>query len=357
MRAAVLHGPDEIEVADVDHPQIADDEILVRVGANTLCGTDLRILRGEKTSGIDPPTILGHEFAGNVAEVGRDVHGFDVGALVAMAPGVACLRCFFCRHGRENLCPNQKMMGYQYPGGLSEYVRVPATALEAGNVLVAEQERPPEHLALAEPLSCCVNGQERSRVGLDQTVLLLGAGPIGLMHLQLALLAGARSVIVSEPAPKRRKLVGDMGASVVVDPTDGDLDEAVADATGGLGPDVTIVCIGLPELMPDALRLTRPGGRVNVFAGLAGEGWSRVQANLIHYNELEITGTSACRREHYATAFRLIETGRVDVQPLVTHRFALESIEEAMRASAEPEGIKVAVLPADGTGKPEQRAD
>ena len=343
MIAAVFHGPGEMEVKEVDRPEIGLDEVLVRVGANTVCGTDVRVLKGEKTRGIRRPSILGHEIAGRVAEVGRDVKGYEVGAPVAMAPMIPCRRCFYCLHDLENVCPNKRGMGYDLDGGLGEYVRVPSAG--TGNLFVAEEDLPPEHLALAEPLSCCVNGQNRSRVGLDDTVLIMGAGPIGLFHLQLALISGARTVVVSEPSEPRRRFAKDLGADVAVDPTTEDLALAVEGATGGLGVDVVIVCIGKPQLVNEALRLARKGGRINVFAGLPAEGWAEVEANLIHYNELEVTGTSDSRRSDYGTALRLIESGRVDAARMVTHRFPLSSVKEALDTAAGGGGIKVAVLP------------
>ena len=343
MIAAVFHGPGQMEVTEVDRPRIGPDEVLVRVGANTVCGTDVRVLNGEKTKGIRRPSILGHEISGRVAEVGRDVAGYEVGAPVAMAPMIPCRRCFYCLHDLENVCPNKRGMGYDLDGGLGEYVRIPSA--ETGNLFVAQTDLPPEYLALAEPLSCCVNGQNRSRVGLDDAVLVMGAGPIGLFHLQLALLAGARTVIVSEPSEARRRFAEDLGAHVTVDPTSGNLAPAVGEATGGLGVDVAIICIGRPELVNEALRLARKGGRVNVFAGLAAEGWAEVEANLIHYNELEVTGTSDSRRSDYGVALRLIESGRVDAARMITHRFPLASVTEALDTAAGGAGVKVAVLP------------
>jgi L-iditol 2-dehydrogenase len=245
----------------------------------------------------------------------------------------------------ENVCANWKAMGYEIDGGLSQYVRVPADAVEAGCLFVASEAVPPEQLALAEPLSCCVRGQRRSRVNLDNTVLVMGAGPIGLFHLQLALLAGARTVIVSEPSDSRRNFAKDLGAHVAVDPTGVDLSEVVAEKTDGLGVDTVIICIGLPQLVNEAFELARKGGRINVFAGLANEGWAEVAANLIHYDELEVTGTTGSRRSDYEVALRLIESGRVKVDGMVTHRFPLRDTVEALNTAASGEGIKVAVMP------------
>ncbi|MGH3087216.1 MAG: zinc-dependent dehydrogenase [Rubrobacteraceae bacterium] len=345
MLAAVFHGPGELDVTEVPTPEAGPGEVLVKVGANTVCGTDVRILRGEKTRGIARDFILGHELAGHVAEVGRGVEGYEVGSPVVMAPAIPCLRCHYCKRGMENVCVNKKIVGNVLDGGLAEYVRVPAEAVGAGNLFVAEKDLPSECLALAEPLACCVNGLENYRVDLDDTVLILGAGPIGLFHLQLALLSGAGTVIVSNPSEDRRDFARDLGAHVVVDPTTEDLAEVVAGHTDGLGVDVAVICIGIPQLVNDAMRMTRKGGRVNVFAGLAGEGWSEVEANLIHYNELVVTGASDSRRRDYDTALRLIESGRVAADKMVTHRFPLSEAVEAIDKSASGEGIKVAVMP------------
>ncbi len=345
MLAAVFRGPGELKVAEVETPEISPDEVLVKVGANTVCGTDVRILRGEKTGGIDLNVVLGHEMAGHVAEVGRNVEGYEVGAPVAMAPVIPCRRCFFCQHDMENMCPNARVVGYVVDGGLGEYMRVPALALETGNLFVAQEDLPSEQLALAEPLSCVINGHKNVRVAVDDTVLILGSGPIGLLHLQISLLSGARTVIVSDPSSSRRTVAEDLGASVTVDPTSGDLAEVVAEHTDGLGVDAAIICIGVPALVNEAFRMTRKGGRVNVFAGFADAGWSEVEANLIHYNELVVTGASNSRRADYEKALRLIESGRVRVEPMVTHRFPLEQAVEAIDKSAGGDGIKVAVMP------------
>lgn len=344
MLAAVFQRPGQMEVTEVDTPDIGPDEVLVKVGANTICGTDVRIFRGEKTKGIPLPTILGHEMAGYVHEVGQHVRGYEVGAAVAMAPVIACNHCFYCQNDMENICPNQKTVGYDVKGGLSEYVRIPAEAVAAGNLFVAQKELPSEYLALAEPLACCVNGHRRSRVQLNSTVLIIGSGPIGLFHLQLSLLAGARTVIVSDPSAPRRTVASTFGAHITVDPTTEDLASVVSEVTGGLGVDVVIICIGIPTLVNDALNIARQGGRVNIFAGLAAEGWAEIESNLIHYKELEVTGTANSRRADYQTALQLIESGRIKVEAMVTDRFPLRSACAALDKAASGEGIKVAVM-------------
>lgn len=345
MIAAVFDGPGKLSVREVANPEIGPEEILVKVEANTLCGTDLRILRGEKTTGINPPSILGHEVGGRVAEVGRNVRGFEIGVPVGIAPIIPCLRCFYCKRGMENACENGRGIGYEIAGGLSEYMKIPADVIMAGCLFAARQELPPEHLALAEPLSCCVYGQRRSPIELGDTVLILGAGPIGLFHLQLALLAGARTVIVSQRSESRRRMASEFGAHIVVDPTSEDLSEVVAEHTEGRGADAVIVCIGASQLVNDSLRLARKGGKVNVFAGLSGEGWAEVEANLIHYNELQVTGQTGARRSDYEAALKLIESGHIETDKMITHRFGLRNTAEAIAQAYCNEGIKVAVIP------------
>ncbi len=345
MLAAVFQHPGQMDMMQVDTPEIGPDEVLVKVGANTICGTDVRIFRGEKTKGVPLPAILGHEVAGHVHMVGRNVRGFVVGAPVAMAPVIACHHCFYCQNGMENICPNQKIVGYDVKGGLSEYISIPADAVAAGNLFVAQKDLPSEYLALAEPLACCVNGHHRSRIHLNSTVLIMGAGPIGLFHLQLALLAGARTVIVSEPSAPRRAVASTFGAHITVDPSSEDLSVAVSECTDGLGVDTVIICIGVPRLVNDALTMARQGGRINIFAGLAAKGWAEVEANLIHYKELEVTGSANSRRADYQTALQLIESGRIKVEAMVTDRFPLRSAHAALDKAASGEGIKIAVMP------------
>jgi L-iditol 2-dehydrogenase len=345
MLGAVLLAADQLRLTQVPDPSPGPGEVLVRVGANTICGTDLRILRGEKTAGVELPVILGHESAGRVAAVGPGVSGYQVGAPVAVAPVIPCRRCWECRHDLENLCPNARILGYAVDGGLAEYLLVPAEAVAAGCLFLAGRDLPSEQLALAEPLACVVNGQRWSPVEVDDVVLVMGAGPIGLFHLQLASLAGARAVIVSEPSAARRAQAERLGATVALDPATQDLAEVVRELSQGVGVDASVVCVGVPELVNQAVELSRSGGRVNVFAGLAGAGWAKVAASRIHYRQVRLTGSANSRRSDYATALRLIESGRVETASMVTHRFPLSAVHEAVGAVGTGEAIKVAVLP------------
>jgi L-iditol 2-dehydrogenase len=345
MLAAVMSGPDDLQATEIPTPAPGPGEVLVAVGANTLCGTDLRILRGEKTAGVELPVVLGHETAGHVATVGAGAGGYAVGAPVVVVPIIPCRRCWECRHDLDNLCRNPRTLGYAVHGGMADYVLLPADAVAANCLLVAHEDLPPERLALTEPLSACVAGQTWCPVEPDDVVVVMGAGPIGLFHLQLARLAGARAVIVSEPSAGRRAHAERLGAAVTVDPAADDLAAVVDTVSEGVGADATIICIGVPGLVNQALRLSRKGGRVNVFAGFRGTGLSEIEANLIHYKQVLLTGSASSRRKDFEIAIRLIESGRIETASMVTHRFGLGEVVDALKVVGHGDALKVAVMP------------
>jgi L-iditol 2-dehydrogenase len=346
MKGFVYRGPGvPAELTDVPTPEAGPGEVLVRIGANTVCGTDLRILRGEKSKGVNLGVVMGHEWAGHVEQVGDGVTGFEKGDLVSMPPSVSCGVCGACRRGHEHLCEDVHLVGYDIDGGLAEYMLIPGTAIARGQLLTASAHLEPAQLALAEPISCCLSGMDNYRVDVGDVVVIVGAGPIGLIHLQLATIAGARAVVVSDPSATRRASAEQLGATVTSDPTSDDLRTIVQGLTDGEGADVAVLCIGRPELVNDSLNLVRKRGRVSIFAGLAGEGWANIAANLIHYRELTVVGASNSSRQAFVRAVRLIESGAIDTKALITHTFALSRASEAIEFVASGEGIKVAVVP------------
>ncbi|HLS13843.1 MAG TPA: zinc-dependent dehydrogenase [Beutenbergiaceae bacterium] len=344
MKAVVFDGPGQVELREVPDPAPGPGEVVLAVGANTICGTDVRIIRGEKTTGIDPGVVLGHEVAGHISAVGVGVEDFAVGDLVGLTPILSCGNCFYCNRDTEQLCPDVQIVGNAVDGGLADFMKVPARAVARGNLVRTEADLDPAHLALAEPISCCLSGLRNYGVAPGETVVILGAGPIGLIHTQLARLRGAGQVIVSDPNPDRRRVATDLGADLVFD-GGANLAEQVADLTGGRGADAAIVCIGRPELFGQALSLTRKAGRVNLFAGFPKGGSATVDPNLVHYGEITVTGASNARRSDYADAVALIASGRIDTGALVTHRFDLSDAMTAIETVASGSGIKVAVQP------------
>ena len=345
MRAFTFQGPGKAELTELPDPEPGPGEVVIKVESVTVCGTDLRILRGEKSKGIRTGLILGHEIAGTIAKLGDGVEGYEVGQLCGVSPTFACGVCRYCQNGLANLCGNAGVVGNNFDGALADFMLIPERGVRSRRLVPAPDGLPPEQLSLAEPLSCCLNGLDQYRVDIGDVVLILGAGPIGLFHLQLARIAGARTVIVSDPSPSRREMAGELGAGATVDPTTEDLAAVVADATGGFGADVAVICIGRPQLVNNALHLVRKRGRVSIFAGLPGKGEAEIEGNLIHYKELTVVGASNSGLADYERAVALLASGRIDAGRMVTHRYPLDRTAEAIEFVASGDGIKIAVLP------------
>ena len=343
MKAAVLRAPKVLEVGDIATPEAQPGELILAIRASTVCGTDLRILTGKKTKGVRFPSIIGHEFAGVVVQTGAGVQGFATGDRVCMDPVIPCRACSYCKAGLENVCQNRQAMGYEFDGGFAEYVRVPAIALASGNVFKMPDGMSFEAAALSEPLACCINGQKNAQVGLGDTVVILGAGPIGLMHAALARAAGARQIIISEPNAARRQAALERGVHHACDPTQDNLVDYVKQRTDGLGADVVILAIGVPALANEALNVVRKGGRVNLFAGFSQGDMSSMDVNLIHYNEITVTGASALTRQGYELAMHMLSSGQIDATSLITHRFEVADSLAAFEAAASGHALKVAI--------------
>jgi len=345
MKAAVFAGPGRLELRDIDKPTAGEGELVLKVGANTVCGTDGRILRGEKSAGIDIGVVLGHEIAGYVEDIGSGVDGFEIGDLVGVLPTVPCLECFYCVRAAEHLCTDSEIFGYRINGGLAEYVLIPKSAMARGGVFKAAQHLTPAEVALAEPLGCVLNGADQYRTEVGDTVLIQGAGPIGLLHTQLNKLLGAGQIIVSDPSDDRRRVAESMGATHTINPLEDDLSAYVRNLTEGRGADVVIVCIGRSELISQGLLSARKGGRVNLFAGFSKDALAELDPNLIHYGELVVTGASNAGRASHEKALQLIGAGLIDVASLHTHTFSLDDVVDGIEFAQSGEGIKVAIVP------------
>lgn len=330
MRAVVLEGANRFHaVSDYPKPEIGEGEMLMKMERAAICGTDIRILEGKKTKGVRYPSVIGHEVSGTIVEIGKDVEGFQIGDRVAVANVIPCGCCDMCRRGMENVCMNRKAIGYEFDGGFAEYVRLPEIAVKSGNIV-----KLPEHVSFAEgaviePLSCCLRGQRNVGLKFNDNVLIIGAGPIGLMHVLLAKAAGARRVIVSELNEYRRGKALECGADLVVDSGKEDLEEIVKRETNGLGMDVVIMAIGIPALVNPALKLVRKGGAVSLFAGFAKGVMADLDPNLIHYNEIRMTGSSAYKRQDYLDAAEMVINGYLDLKPIVTHTYKIEEFQAA----------------------------
>ncbi len=334
MKAAVFLGAGNIEVQDLPEPVPEPGEVVIRVGYCGICGSDLEAYA---TGMYETGLIIGHEFAGTIVQVGPGVSGWQVGDRVVVGDAVPCGECLSCREGRLDACESLTMIGVTHDGGMAECVKFVASGLHRLPAEVTLRQG-----ALAEPLSVALHGVRQSRLKPGDTALVMGAGPIGLLTLQCALLAGARRVVVTEVDPTRAALAGRLGAAAVLDPRRDNVGVALSRLTGGRGPDLVYICTGAPGPYRDAVSLVRKGGQLFVL-GLCVE---PVEADFmsVAMGELSIEGSFAGRAE-MAAAVEFIAQRRVDVEALISHEISLDDVvEQGFRHLAVPGSGAVKIL-------------
>lgn len=335
MKAVVFHEPNRFTVEDVPTPEPNEREALVKVHACGLCGTDIHILRGEFH--VKFPVIPGHEFSGEVVEVGAEVANVGVGDMVTVDPNIVDQTCYFCRRGQIHLCENLTATGVNYNGGFAEYCVVPA--VQAYKVPAGVRL---DEAAMAEPLACCIHGLDQANIVPGQSVVVLGAGSVGLMLIQLARLDGANQILVSEPDARKRNMAAWFGAEVL-DPTTDDIAAEVAARTE-VGADVVIECAGRVETAELAIKLARRGGTVLQFGVVSPEKTAAISPYDIYYKELTVRGSFVNPYTH-SRAVELLASRQVDVMPLVTHRFSLDNIADALETAQGQDAIKILIAP------------
>jgi L-iditol 2-dehydrogenase len=344
MRALVYHGPDDLRVEERPMVEPGPGQALLRVAACGICGTDLRIASGAHRAYPEGTVrVPGHEIAGTVAAVGHGV-GLDEGATAFVAPNVGCGRCPACLAGRVNLCRTPRALGITDDGGFAEFVLLDRDFVSQGNVLVVDGELDMAALALVEPFACALRGSNACGIAEGDLVVIAGAGPVGLMHLQLARLRGPAAILVSEPSAARRAEAERFGADAAVDPAE--LSELVAERSDGVGANVVIIAAPAAAAQQQALELAAPAARINFFGGLPRDR-SRVEldTNLVHYRELVVTGTTANTTEDCRQALELVLSAQVDTGALVGSRQPLAAAGEAFDAARSGELMKVVIEP------------
>lgn len=343
MRAAVYLGPGKIEVRDVERPRPERNEVLIKVAACAVCGTDVRIFyHGQKN--VVPPHITGHEIAGRIEALGDGVAGFTKGEKVTVVTSIGCQKCTFCRKKLYNLCDTPRYLGYFYPGGFAEYMIVPADAVAGNNILKVPDPIGFAEISLIEPLSCAINGQDYLKIEKGDTVVVIGAGPIGCMHAELARTQGAARVILFDVSETRLSLAGRFTGITKINSAKEDPVQKVMELTGQVGADVVIVACSVNSAQEQAVRMAAKRGRISFFAGLPKDDpYIRLDSNIIHYKEVSIFGAFASHRMQYEKALELIAAEKIDARKFVTHTFPLEKIEEAFATAKRGEGLKVVV--------------
>jgi len=345
MQAAVYQGPGRIELCERPHPEPRPDNLIADVTCCAICGSDLKLaIRGNPR--FTPGRIIGHEMVGTLSHVGSQIEDFAPGDRVTLATTIGCGKCAYCRMKLSNLCKNAARIGSDSDGAFAPEVAIPGIAAFQGNVVEVPSHVPSEQAALSEPLSCAINAQEISGVRSGHRVVIIGGGPLGALHAQLALAAGAQKVMVIQRSEPRLSMLRKMADIMVIDGANEKVEARVRTETDGLGADVVIISGPTLEAHRQALDLTRKGGTVSLFASLPpDEALVGFNSRNIHYGERRIVGSSDSRPEHVRKAVELLAEGKLDVDPVITHTLPLHEIHRGLDLMKEKTSLKVLLKP------------
>tara|TARA_B100001540_G_scaffold317591_1_gene351456 strand:- start:3342 stop:4379 length:1038 start_codon:yes stop_codon:yes gene_type:complete len=320
MQAAVLHAENDLRYEEVDRPDPGPGQVLLKVRTCGICGTDSHIVKGRFPT-PNKPVILGHEFAGEVAAVGSGVNHIKEGDRATADINTACGHCEYCRNNQKLFCPEILQIGVHTHGGLADYVIAPA-----GNIYILPKNMPFNHAAYIEPLACAIHGQKRIQVDVGETVLILGAGPMGLTHTALSKRRGAGQVLVSEPNKKRREIAHKLGSDKEFDPTDSGTIDLIMEATNGRGADVVIEAVGSTTTYKQAFDLVRRGGKILAYGAAGTDDVVEVKPFEIYAKELTIVGSYAGSYETWPAAMALIASGGFDPSLIIDTETELSDI-------------------------------
>jgi L-iditol 2-dehydrogenase len=352
VKVARFYAPGDLRLEDVPEPTPGPAEVKLRVRACSTCGTDVKIFRSGHQN-LDPPRVIGHEIAGEIVTIGSavgpagDGRPWAVGDRVQVIAAIPDGRCPDCRRGWMTICPNQTSIGYQYDGGFAEVLIVPEAVLRVDGLNRIPDGVGFDEASVAEPFACAINAQELVGVGAGNDVVVIGAGPIGCLHVRLARARGAARVFLVELTRQRLELSAALvqpDAAIVgseVDPV-----AAVLELTGGRGVDVAITAAASGKAQEDALRMLARRGRLSFFGGLPKDHPTiTLDSNLVHYRELTIVGANGSSPDHNKRALGMIGSGEVPVRDLITHRLPLDRVLDAIDIVSRGEGIKVTIEP------------
>lgn len=340
MNCSVFCGKEKIETQVREIPKINENEILVKVMAAGICGTDVHIYNGEKGSAeVIPPVVLGHEFAGKVVKVGEKVTRFKEDDKVTIDPNIYCGKCVPCSNGKKQLCENLRAIGVNQDGGFEQYCAVPQE-----QAFLLDPDVDYEEGAMTEPVACCLHGMENIEIKAGSTVCVIGGGAIGLIMVQLAKLRGAAKVVLSEPVEMRREIALAIGADAAVDPMQGELLEQIEKAIGTTQIDVVIECVGKTVAVEQAFSIAGKGASILLFSVPQEDAVFGLKLFDVYKKELKIYGSFINPDTHFRAA-QLINSGRLNLKPLITHRYDLEHVADAIKKQMQNDSIKVVVLP------------
>lgn len=343
MQAALLFAKEDLRVQEIETPRAREGEVVLRTGSASICGTDIRMLKhGHAHATPEKPLVIGHEMAGVISEVGAGVTSLHVGQRVCIAPNYNPTPTRLVVLGEGHLDSSYRALGIHEHGAFAEYVRIPRDAVIQGNVFPI-----PDHVsfaaaALVEPLACVYNAYEKVRTGPGDTVLIIGAGPIGLMHAKISRMAGASRVIVNDVNAERLAIARELDPTFIT--IAGDPGAELARLSGGEGADVIITACPIAAMQTRAIELAATHGRIVFFGGLPkGASLVPLDTNIIHYKQLLVTGTTRQSLRHFQKTLDLIASGVMKVEDLITSTYSIGEAKAAITGAMAARGLKTRI--------------
>ncbi|MBO1307654.1 alcohol dehydrogenase catalytic domain-containing protein [Enterococcus sp. 669A] len=345
MKSFVMDENRDLVVKEMEQPVLGKDDMIVKIKTASICGTDMRtFLKGSPK--IDPPRILGHEFSAEVCEVSpyAEELGFKVGDRVTAAPAIGCGECWSCKTGHTNMCDDLKTLGFQYEGSFAEYMAIPNQALKMGNVIKLPDTIEDDDATLIEPAACALNAQSYLNISADEYVVIYGSGLIGCIHAELAMIQGAKQVIMIEPIESRGRVAEKMvpGVKWLSSNTE-NMAEEITKLTEGRGADVVITATSYAPVHTEAQVIAAKRGRISLFGGIAGDGKGYLDSNLIHYKELQIFGVHATTVDFMNEIKEYILAGKLDLKKYIEKEVVIDDILEGFESIRDEGTMKVVI--------------
>lgn len=342
MKVTMCYQQNDLRVENIPVPDISDNEVLIKMLACGLCGTDIQKIRGNT---VQKPTVLGHEVVGEIVKKGQNVKNFAVGERVITAIHVPCFTCHYCRKGHYTICEQFRANNID-PGGFAEFIRIPELHVKHLTYKVPDTVSDDE-ATLIEPIACCLHGLKQANIQAGDSVLVMGAGTIGILHAQLAKIKGADKVIVSDISPYKLQKALNVGCDFAINVAQKDIITEVQAITAHQGVDVVVIAAGVSSLLSDAMHIVRRAGKIIVFSGFDKNQHINVDASRFFKDEISIVGTYSVSPYELPEALNLLEKKKINSDEIITHEFSLDKLREAVDLStnANAEVLKVIIKP------------
>lgn len=332
MKASVCYKQNDLRIEDLPIPEISDNEVLIKMLACGLCGTDIQKIRGDT---VNKPTVLGHEVVGEIVKKGKNVSKFEIGDRVITAIHVPCFTCHYCNKGHYTICEQFRTNNID-PGGFSEFIRIPELHLNHLTHKVSNNVTD-EEATLIEPIACCLHGLKQADIRPNDSVLIMGAGTIGILHAQLAKIKGANKVIVSDMSKFKLQKALNVGCDYAINIKEKNIIDEVNKITDGQGVDVIVIAAGVSSLVADAVNMVRRAGKIIVFSGFDKNKLVTIDVSRFFKDEISIIGTYSVTPYEFPEALDLLEKRKLNTKEMITHVYPLNKLSEAIDISTNPE--------------------